>query len=114
MAGLPPDYLSGDRQEGDIQTEAVPDEAEELNAPEEAFDFDGYICQAIAELNDAGVDATRSSQSDRGRVLALEKEITEAANRKDSRAYVALVDEWKGIFLNQKLTEYQEANVESR
>jgi hypothetical protein len=114
MAGLPTDYLSGERQEADIQPEEVPDKADELSTPEKGFDFDGYLLGAIAELNEAGVDAMRSTESERSRAMVLEKEITQAANRKAVEEFVSKLDEWKQIFLNQLRIPKDQLNIEAR
>ena len=58
-------------------------------------DYDKFIKQSIRILDLAEVNLMEISEADRDRTLALEFEITEAANSGDTDSFFCLLDAWR-------------------
>ena len=73
--------------------------AEALMYLKKRFIYDRHLQDAIARLNEAGLNIMKASDLDREQALDLEIELTKAANERDIDQFIKLVDVWKSIFL---------------
>jgi hypothetical protein len=63
------------------------------------FDYDRHLQEAIAALNEAGVNMNLVPKQGQRRTSDLEIEISKAAKACDTERFTGLVQEWKGILM---------------
>ena len=74
---------------------------EALSYLKKQFVFDRHLQDAIERLNKAGIDMNLVLPANRKRSLALELEITVAANTGDVERFTKLVREWTRILMSK-------------